>query len=217
MIKNVITRLGYLLAIIMLIFYIFKNKQLNTTNLQLKLCENKIKMLLQEDTTSVKDTIILETHDSIYFTINNPVYIKYKDTIKTTITKIQNKFDTVYIIAEKDVNIYQDSIINKDGKFYSTIITEGKIYDNNLNYVLFDTTFSELKTIVRIDTIKTEKRNNFQLYSGFVLKTKDFKAPLINYGLGISTSVIIREDLEFSYDYDVINSFHSIAIKKRLF
>jgi hypothetical protein len=220
----------YIIAvlIISIIALSFCNRKLNKTIDSFE--KNNVSSKFTKDTTTTIDTVFVSKSDTIYFTVNKPIIVyKANDTIlipKEIIKYVNGSkiyvTDTLYANRENaaPVNLYVDSLINKDGQFYSYVVTTGKLYSHQIDYILNDSLFIITNNI--LNTIKP-KPNLFQLYVGSELGFNSFNLPDIN-NLSITPkiSVIFKEQHMISYGYDIVPSkntepLHKITYQYRLF
>lgn len=200
------------IIIFILLFFAIKS------NIKLK---NELKSCITVDSVSYNiDTIIITKTDTLMFKIQKPTKIFY-DTINNNIIEYVKQDNVIYkekIIYKDSTNVallnyYVDSLINKDGTFYSYSVVDGKMYSSLISYTLSDLILNKTITNYQIDTVYQNKKEFIQLYGGVDV----FLADNINNAYLIpNLTLIFKEDFGIGYSYDFFNKQHGIKLKKRI-
>lgn len=137
-----------------------------------------------------KDSIVYVTRYDVkqFETVREPIVYYYSDT--TTI--IQNNDRPIAATLTKD------TIETKDGAFYSTILSDGPIYNNELSYQL------NTPTITRIVTKTLESKSRLLLSGTIGGNANQF---------GFSSGLMWQHSKGYGlqYQYDFINRTHEVG------
>jgi len=131
-----------------------------------------------------KDTVMIHKMDSIH-----KLFKEYKN-VKPKVVYVKSSEDVLKIISEYEarlenlkpgeeviqLNEYKDTLQNKDVTIYSTVLTDGKVFENKLRYdfkypVITETTIEEVR----------EPQSGMFIYSGVGGNSTELSA--INIGL----------------------------------
>jgi len=131
-----------------------------------------------------KDTVMIRKMDSIHKLFKayknvkpKIVYVKTSEDILKRITENQFRLDALKPGEEVlQLNEYKDTLQSKDITIYSTVLTDGKVYENKLKY---DFKYP-LVTETTIENVKVPKSGMF-IYSGVGGNSTELSA--INVGL----------------------------------
>ena len=200
------------IIIFILLFFTIKS------NIKLK---NELESCITVDSVSYNtDTIVITKTDTLLFKIHKPSKIFY-DTINNNIIEYVKQDSVIYkekVIYKDSTNVallnyYVDSLINKDGNFYSHTIVDGKLHSSLISYTLSDLILNSTITNYQIDTVYQNKKEFIQLYGGVDVFLSD---NINNAYLIPNLTLIFKENLGIGYSYDFYNKQHGIKLKKRI-